>query len=399
MSARDAGRRTAPSVVIGSGPGGLTAVQSFREHDATSPVLMISADPDPPYARPPLTKDYLTGESERSELWLAERRWFTDHDVTLRLGTEVVALDRAARMLRLDDGTTQSYERLILATGSRPQQLQVPGGDDPELILVRDLSSGERLRELAATHPRVVVIGSGFIGCEAAASLAVRGADVVLVTGEDVPHLSRLGPEVGRRLAGWLRAAGVELLTGSAVSMIERSGDGWCLHREDGGSVRAEAVVCGGGARPNTELAERSGLKLDHGGIPTDASLQTVDEHVLAVGDISYASNTAAGRRVRVEHWGDAETHGQIAGAVLAGVDRRWDTAPGFWSTIGGRTLKYAAWGDGYDEYRVVDDGDAWSVWYGKESVLCGVLAVGDDDAYERGRQQLEQQTPFAAAS
>jgi NADPH-dependent 2,4-dienoyl-CoA reductase/sulfur reductase-like enzyme len=222
---------------------------------------------------------------------------------------------------------------------------------------------------------------------------------VVLVTGEDVPHLSRLGPDVGLRLAGWLRNAGIELLTGSAVSMIERSGDGWCIHREDGGTIRAEAVVCGGGARPNTELAERSGLKLDHGGVTTDGSLRTADEHVFAVGDISYASNTAAGRRLRVEHWGDAEMHGQIAGAVLAGVDRRWDTAPGFWSTIGGRTLKYAAWGDGYDEYRVVDHGDAWSVWYGKQSVLCGVLAVGDDDAYERGRRQLEQQTPFADAS
>jgi NADPH-dependent 2,4-dienoyl-CoA reductase/sulfur reductase-like enzyme len=398
MSARDA-RRTAPLVVVGSGPGGLAAAQSFREHDATSPVLLVSSDRHPPYARPPLTKDYLTGESERSELWLTERRWFADHDVSLRLGTEVVAFDRAARLLRLDDGTTQPYDRLVLATGSRPQPLQVPGGGDPELILVRDLSSGERLRELAATPRRVVVIGSGFIGCEAAASLAVRGADVVLVTGEDVPHLSRLGPDVGRRLAGWLRDAGIELLTGSPVSRIERSRGGWRVYREDGGSVRAEAIVCGGGARPKTELAERSSLKLDHGGVPTDASLRTSDEHVFAVGDISYALNKAPGRRIRVEHWGDAETHGQIAGAVLASVDRRWDTAPGFWSTIGGRTLKYAAWGDGYDEYRVVDDGDAWSVWYGKESVLCGVLAVGDDDAYERGRRQLEQQTPFADAS
>ena len=213
MSTRGAGRRSAPLVVVGSGPGGLTVAQSFREHDATSPVLLVSADPPPPYARPPLTKDYLTGESERSELWLTEEGWFADHDVSLRLGTEVVALDRAARLLRLDDGTTQPYDRLVLATGSRAQPLPVPGGDD-ELILVRDLPAGERLRELAATPRRVVVIGSGFIGCgrrRAWRSARRRGAGYQ----RGRPASVRLGPAVGVRLAGWLRDAGVELLTGS----------------------------------------------------------------------------------------------------------------------------------------------------------------------------------------
>ncbi len=392
------GRPPGPLVVVGSGPAGLAAVQAFRDQDADTPVVLISADPHPPYARPPLTKDYLTGACDRDDLWLVESGWFADHEVELVLDTEVTDLDLARRDLRLGDGMTLRYGALVLATGSRPQPLPVPGGDDPGLVLVRDLASGQRLRRLAVEPRRVLVVGSGFIGCEAAAGLASRGVEVVQVTGEDVPHRSRLGAAAGRRLAGWLAEEGVELVTGSRVAAIERYGDGWRVRLEHGGFLTADAVVCGGGALPNTELAARAGLRLDHGGVPTGASLRTEAPDVFAVGDIAYAENAAAGRRLRVEHWGDAETHGEIAGRSAAGRDGRWDAAPGFWSTIGRRTLKYAAWGHEYDDYRVTGGETSWSVWYRRGDRLSGVLAVGDDDAYERGRRQLEQGTPFVDA-
>ncbi len=292
-----------------------------------------------------------------------------------------------------------SYRDLVLATGSRPKPLDVPGGDHPELILVRDLDSGERLRTLGGqTGTRVVVIGSGFIGCEAAASLATRGLEVTLVHSDDHPHTTRLGAEAGARIGDWLTEHGVTRRTATRVSALERRGEGWLVSLDDGSTLSADAVVCGGGVEPNVELARQAGLPLDQGGISTGSDLRTADPHIFAVGDIAYALNSAAGRRLRVEHWGDADRHGTIAGTVAAGGVDRWAEAPGFWSGIGDRTLKYSAWGDGYDEAVLTGTDTSWVVWYRHGQELCGVLSVEDDDAYERGQQLLEARAPFAEA-
>ena len=388
-----------PFVIVGSGPAGLAAAQAFRERDQATPVLMITADRHPAYKRPPLTKDYLRGESERHELWLVEQDWYAEHDVELRLGSRVSGLDPARRQLTVNDGSVISYRDLVLATGSRPKPLDVPGGDHPELIFVRDLDSGERLRTLGGQPgTRVVVIGSGFIGCEAAASLATRGLEVTLVHSDDHPHTTRLGAEAGQRIGDWLTEHGVTRRTATRVSALERRGDGWLVSLDDGTTLSADAVVCGGGVEPNVELARQAGLPLDQGGISTGPDLRTADPHIFAVGDIAYALNSAAGRRLRVEHWGDADRHGTIAGTVAAGGVDRWAEAPGFWSGIGDRTLKYSAWGDGYDEAVLTGTDTSWVVWYRHGQELCGVLAVEDDDAYERGQQLLEARAPFAEA-
>lgn len=386
-------------VVVGSGPGGLEAVRAFRKADAETPVTLVTADADPPYNRPPLTKDYLRGEIALDELWLAEKDWFGQHRVTLRLNARATAVDRDARIVALADGSNLAYSDLVLATGSHPKPLEVPGGRDPELVYVRDRASGDRLRGLAERPPgRVAVIGSGFIGCEVAANLAAVGADVVLVTGEDVPHLGRLGREAGELIAGWLDDVGVELRTGSPVTTLRHEGSGWDVVLADGSVVPARAVVCGGGASPNVGLGEHTGLTVERGGLVTDSALRTSDAHVFAVGDIAYAANEAAGRRLRVEHWGDAETHGRIAGTVAAGGEDAWRTAPGFWSELGERTLKYTAWEAGHDDRVLVGNDDAWAVWYRSGDLLAGVLTYRDDDAYERGQQLLERNATFDEA-
>ncbi len=385
-------------VVVGSGPGGLAAVTAFREHDRETPVVLVTTDPHPPYARPPLTKDFLRGEAGLEELWLTETGWFAEQRIELRLGTTVTAIDRDARRVELADGSTLDYRELVLATGAHPTPLPIPGGDDPDLVSVRTLEHGHRLRELVGGPGRVAVIGSGFIGCEVAASLAHRGVDVVLITDEDRPHAARLGDDAGRQIEGWLTEAGVELLLGAGLTRIIRDADGFLLERGDAPAVRAAAVVVAGGATPDLELIEAAGLATEQGGVVVDAQLRTADPHVFAVGDLAYAAHPVAGRALRVEHWGDAEAHGKVAGTIAAGGTATWEDPPGFWSSIGDRTLKYSAWGDGHDEARFVGDADRWSVWYRRGDELVGVLTHEDDDAYERGQELLARGARFDEA-
>ena len=299
-------------VVVGSGPAGLAAAQAFREQDAGTPVTMITADPHPPYARPPLTKDYAQGDSDLDDLWLTEPGSLDEQRIELRLGTPVTAVDTERRQVRLTDGDVVEYAQVVLATGSQPVPIPVPGGDDPDLLYVRDLISGHRLRALAERRDRrVAVIGSGFIGCEAAASLAARGLEVVLVSDETVPHAARLGEEAGREIHRWLAAAGVELVLGVPLARISRGRDGdFVVALEDGCEHRASDVVVATGARPELAVAEQSGLVIENGGVRVDASMRTSSAAVFAVGDIAFAEHDVAGRRLRVEHWGDAEQHG-----------------------------------------------------------------------------------------
>jgi 3-phenylpropionate/trans-cinnamate dioxygenase ferredoxin reductase component len=387
-------------LIVGAGPAGLAVARGYRKAGGVGTVLLVGAEEHPPYARPPLTKDYLRGESDADALPLAEPEWYEDNSVQLRLATPATAVDATRRHVTLSDGTVVRYERLALATGSSPSPLPVPGGDLPGVIYVRDRNSAEALRGIAQLGRNIVVIGSGFIGCEVAASLSHRGAEVVLVTDEDLPHAARLGAEAGKRIRDWLIDAGVVLVLGDGVAAISHTDDdGWRVDLVSGRILSAEAVVSGSGARPNLALASSAGVRVENGGVVTDHGLRTCDPHIWAVGDIAYAHNPAAGRPLRVEHWGEAESMGEIAGANIAGQDRRWDGAPGFWSGIGQRGLKYSAWGDGHDAARLVEGPDgAWAVWYAQDSTTVGVLAFEWDEAYERGQDLIERGADISEA-
>lgn len=381
-------------VVVGSGPGGLAAVQAFRKRDDDTQVTMITADPHPPYARPPLTKQFAQGTMDVDDLWLTEPGWFDAQRVELRLGMTVIGLDTGRKLLRLADGTSLTYADVVLATGSRPSPLPVPGGDDPGLIYVRDLTSGHRLRDLSGTvRGRVAVIGSGFIGCEAAVSLAMTGLQVVLVSSEAIPQGERLGTDAGQEIRTWLSAAGVELVLGTPLTTVRRREDGFELELADGDLIRVSQVVAAGGAHPAVDLAKNAGLTLKQGGVQVDAGVRTSAPHVFAVGDIAVAHHHAAGRHLRVEHWGDAERHGTVAGTVAAGGEARWEDPPGFWSSIGSRTLKYAAWGDGYEDAEFSGGPGCWRVWYRRGSEICGVLTHNDDEAYAHGQRLLSRRS------
>ncbi|MDQ6778203.1 MAG: FAD-dependent oxidoreductase [Actinomycetota bacterium] len=379
-------------VIIGAGPAGLAAARGYREAGGEGAVTLIGAEPHLPYRRPPLTKEFLRGEMARTELALEQASWFAERSVELRLGTRAEELDPVGGAVRLADGQSVAADACVLATGSRPQRLSVPGADHEDVLEMRLLGDSERLIERARSAASAVVIGSGFIGCEAAASLAMRGLEVTLVTAEPVPQADRLGTAAGGRIAGWLGEAGVTLILDAEVEEIVRARQ---VHVAGGPELDTDVVLLATGVVPGGELAGAMGLELHDGAVPVDASMRSENPFLSAAGDVAWALNGSAGRRLRVEHWGDALAQGLVAGRALAGEDGVWDEVPGFWSTIGTHTLKYAAWGDGFDEDRLIDHGDgAFTVWYARAGVAVGVLTYEHDEdggqaRFERGRELI----------
>jgi NADPH-dependent 2,4-dienoyl-CoA reductase/sulfur reductase-like enzyme len=267
----------------------------------------------------------------------------------------------------------------------------IDGADAPGVHVLRSAAHATALAGCTGSGTRVVVVGSGFIGCEAAASLARRGAQVTLVAGEDVPQAARLGADVGRLLAAWLEDEGVGLVMGDEVDAIRRDGD--TLRVAAGAAMLpADVVLLAVGVQPRDELARAAGLRLGSEGshVAVDATLATSVPSLYAAGDVTYAEHAVARRPLHVEHWGDALTMGEIAGRRLAGDgDAMWETVPGFWSTIGDRTLKYVAWGDGHDDVELEHHGAAFTVRYRRDGRLVGVLTHDRDEDYDAGRERI----------
>jgi NADPH-dependent 2,4-dienoyl-CoA reductase/sulfur reductase-like enzyme len=381
-------------LIIGGGPAGLAAARAYRERERARPVAIVSDEQRMPYERPPLTKELLRGETSAAELPIETEPWLQRNAVDL-IGGRVVSLDIGEHAATLSGGRELHYACCLLATGAEPARLPVPGADHPRVGVVRTLDHVRELTGRLSDGDRVTVIGSGFIGCEIAASLRIRGHPVTLVSDESAPNAARLGDEAAATIGRWLADDGVRLLLGTPVDWIE--------HRDAGATVVAEphrleteSVVMAVGVSPRSELAVQAGLELDGGAIPVDAAMRTERDGVLAAGDVCKADNGAAARALRVEHWGDALGQGEIAGATAAGEHARWDSVPGFWSTIGRRTLKYAAWGDGYERSRLIrrDDG-SFTAWYGASGRLVGVLAHEADDDYERGARLIAEGAPW----
>jgi 3-phenylpropionate/trans-cinnamate dioxygenase ferredoxin reductase subunit len=381
-------------LIVGGGPAGLAAARGYRGAGGAGRVAIVSDEQRMPYERPPLTKELLRGESCESALPLESEAWLDEQAIDL-IGGRVVALDPDVRGVVLSGGRELAYAHCLLATGAEPTRLPVPGADHPRVRVVRTL---DHLRDLVVRigdSASVVVIGSGFIGCEIASSLRIRGHPVALVSDEPAPNVGRLGEQAGAVLREWLADDGVELHLGTAVERITPH-DGAASVVAGGQPIAGQVVVMAAGVSPRAELAVQAGLNLDDGAIPVDAAMRTEREGLLAAGDVCKAHNLSAGRSLRVEHWGDALGQGEIAGRTAAGAQAGWDEVPGFWSTIGQRTLKYAAWGDGYDASRFEPHADGgFTAWYGQRGRLVGVLTYEADRDYERGGSEIAQGVPW----
>lgn len=377
---------TDPAVIIvGSGPAGVAAAEAFREHDADTPVRILSADVDVPYARPPLSKEYLRGETD--DVALHPAQWFTDHSIELVRGAPVDRLDVGERAVFTGD-QRHDFGTLILACGAAPVTPPFPGGD--RAVLLRSLADARALRAAADTATSAVVIGSGFIGCEAAASLARRGVSVTLVAPGRFPQEKRLGAQAGKRLRDLVTEAGARHVGGVRVEEITDAG----VRLDNGVTIDCDLVLAATGVAPQSRVAAEAGVQVRDSRVVVGSDMATSAPGVYAAGDVALALNDVAGRHVAVEHWQDAVDQGTVAGARAAGQHAKWNAVPGFWTTIGDATLKYHAWGDGYERSRMQERADGFTVWYDSGNALVGVLTYNADDDYDLGERLIAEHRP-----
>ncbi|NHN54849.1 NAD(P)/FAD-dependent oxidoreductase [Calidifontibacter sp. DB0510] len=374
-------------VVVGSGPAGVAAAAAYRRAGGDGPVLLVSADPDPPYQRPPLTKATLRADAAPTPTPLDEADDLGDTEV--ELATAATGLDPQERTIRLGDEEV-GFDRLVLAPGSVPVEL--PGVDpDAEVHYLRRFADLQALDRAVRRSRDAVVIGSGFIGSEAAASLTQRGLSVTMVSAEDAPQRGRLGERAAQLLTDLLTGYGVELRSGVKVQSIEAPRT---IHLDDGHTLHPDLILIAAGVRPATDFITEAGLPLHEGRIVVDDHLQTPVEGIFAAGDAARGQHAIAGRPINVEHWGDALAMGEVAGRGAAQADATWREVPGFWSEIGEHQIQYAAWGDGYDRTEVSEGPGALTIRYFQDDELVGVFAYNAEQDYQAGREQLAAEEP-----
>ncbi|WP_433478107.1 NAD(P)/FAD-dependent oxidoreductase [Spirillospora sp. CA-142024] len=339
-------------VIAGAGLAGAKAAETLREEGFAGRVLLVGAEIERPYERPPLSKGFLLDKEPREKAHVHEADWYDKHDVELRVGTSVASIDRGAHQVRLSTKEPISYDRLLLATGASPRRLDVPGSKLQGIHYLRTMADSAALKQaLAHGGRRVVVAGAGWIGLETAAAARGYGNDVTVIEPEPTPLHATMGPELGGMFADLHREHGVILRMDEGVAGFWGAGQVSAVVTSGGAEIPADVVIVGIGVRPDSGLAEEAGLEVSDG-ILVDQSLRTSDPDIYAAGDVANAFNPVLGRRVRVEHWANALNGGPAAARAMLGQDVVYDQLPYFFSDqydLGMETSGVAAPGE-YDE-------------------------------------------------
>ena len=316
-------------VLIGGGLASATAAENIRNHDSTGTILIVGSEPHPPYHRPPLSKEYLRGEAPSSDVLPVQTAdWYMENHIRLLTGTQATGADTSAKTVTLSNGDTVRYEKLLVATGSSPKRLDIPGADGPNVHLLRTWEDSDKLN--AHLGGRIVLVGGGYIGVEVAADFLQKGGQATII--EPSGHLwsKFASPEYGAFLKAKLEAAGAEIILGDEVTEITLSG----VKTKSGRVVTGDLVLVAVGVKPNLDFALAAGLNVDteKNGILVNEFLETSAPDVWAAGDAAGFQDPVLGRQWRVEHWNNALWHGEIAGANMAGQHLAYDHVPNFFS-------------------------------------------------------------------
>jgi 3-phenylpropionate/trans-cinnamate dioxygenase ferredoxin reductase component len=317
--------------IVGAGLAGAKAAETLRERGFDGRIVLIGDEPVRPYERPPLSKGYLTGEADQASVFVHDEAFYPGHSIELCTGTAVTGIDPAGHALTLSGGTRLRYDRALLATGSAPRRLTLPGADLDGVHYLRTLADADALSAAAGAASSAVVIGAGWVGAEVTASLRRRGLAVTLIEPCAVPLERVLGPEIGAVYADLHARHGVTLRFGEGVQALHGQGHVRQVRTTTGTTVAADLVVAGIGAQPRTRLAAAAGLAVDNG-VVTDEHLRTSHPDIYAAGDIANAWHPRFGARLRVEHWANALHQGETAAANMLGVDEPYANVPYFFS-------------------------------------------------------------------
>ena len=387
--------------VIGAGLAGGKAVEALRAEGFDGRLVLFGAEPYRPYERPPLSKDYLLGKAERDAAFVHPADWYPAHDVDLRLGTAVVGLDRHAHEV-ITGHDPLRYDLLLLATGAAPRRLQVPGADLAGVRYLRTLDDSDALKAAFQRGARVVVIGAGWIGLEAAAAARTAGATVTVLESAQLPLLRVLGPKVAAVFADLHRSNGVDLRFEVSVAAIRPAADDPSavggVELGDGTVIDADVVVVGVGVAPNVDLARAAGLAVDDG-VLVDASLRSSDPDVFAVGDVANAEHPVLGRRIRVEHWANALNQPAVAAKAMLGGDAVYDRLPYFFTDQYDLGMEYLGYAGADDDVVVHGDLDARefvALWQREGRVVAG-MNVNVWDVGDRIREMILSGEPAEA--
>lgn len=371
-----AGDQPGRIVIVGGGASGFAAAEMLRRRGFSGQLTMFSADPDLPIDRPNLSKDYLSGGAKEEWMPLRPADWYPKNDIDLHLSTEVASIDREAREVVTADGQRHGYDRLLLATGSEPIRLPIPGAEQPHVFTLRSLADARHIIAAADSAKTAVILGSGFIGLETAAALTKRGLSVHVVSLDTHPLERVLGLDLGEAIRARHEAAGTVF---HMQNSIETIGAG-TVTLKDGSELSADLVLLGIGVRPRLALAKGAGLTMDHG-VSVNDRLQTSDPAIFAAGDI--ARWPWWDEAVRIEHWIVATRQGQVAAENMLGADKPYRDAPFFWTAHHDLRLQYVGFASSWDEATLEGDIAARDcmVSYRRDGRLRAAATVGRPQA------------------
>lgn len=375
-------------VVIGAGQSGSSLVARLRAKGFDGKITLLGAEPLPPYQRPPLSKAYLMGEMDAERLLLRPEAYYAENAIDLRTGTAVTGIDTDSRTVQLDDGAL-SYDHLVLCTGSEPRRLPASiGGDLDGVCVVRTKADVDAMEPRFRQKARVLIVGGGYIGLEAAAVAAKLGLTVTLLEMADRILKRVAAPETSAYFRDLHRSHGVDIREGIGLTRLTGEGNVTGAELTDGSHIGVDFVIVGVGITPATGLAKVAGLTIDNG-IHTDAQGRTPDPAIWAAGDCtSFPHN---GGRIRLESVGNAIDQAECVADNIMGADRAYQAKPWFWSDQYDCKLQIAGLNTGYD--RIVTrkgTGGAMSFWYYAGDKLLAIDAMNDARAYMVGKRLIE---------